>query len=132
MKYSAIIEVVQGDDMPLVRFQIKDKNTAAVGQELSSRFPETWAPVNLGGAVVYAQISSLGADTVIDQTTLGIIDSANGKVQMNIGNLEFIKTVGVYEVEVTVVYGGSQQTVYDRFKFDVRKRISDIIVPETP
>ena len=120
---ASTIRLVQGDDLPLVSFTIRDANRAVDGQELDKKDSDTWRPVNLTGAIVSAVVSASGSNAQIDAVAAHVLDAAAGEVILYLHDCVFINKAGRYDCEVTVVFSKGQQTVYDVLVFDVRERV---------
>ena len=118
----ASVKLVQGDSLQGVSFVIKDSKKAAPGSEVDARDSSTWAVVSLVGAVVSATASLSGDSAVFDTIPCVVANAAQGSVILCFKDTLVATTVGDYEVEVTVTYSGSQQTVYDFIPISVRAR----------
>lgn len=127
MAYSAVIKMVIEDDLPAITYQIKDENTAAVGEYLDARDSDTWAAVDLTDAVVTVDVREQGSDDVIETLPVTLIDIPSGLVMLIIASAEFPNTEGSYELETRVIRGGLQQTVYDMMLVRVRPRVKSLL-----
>lgn len=119
---AAAIKLVQGDSLPGVKFTIKDSKKAAQGQELDGRDSDTWAVVSLDGATVVATASLRGSNVVFDNIPCVVANPSQGVVILYFKDTLVASTEGDYDIEVTVVYSGNQQTVYDFIPVSVRAR----------
>ena len=118
----ASVKLVQGDSLPGVKFIIRDKNTPALGQELDPKDPSTWLVVSLVGAVVSATASVAGSLDILGPVTCVVASPSKGEVVLSFKDSAVVSSPGEYEVEVTVTYTGSRQTVYNLIPVSVRAR----------
>ena len=123
MAYSATIKMVMEDDLPVVSYQIRDKNSAEVGKVLDPRDPNTWRAQDLTGHTAHVDIRAKGSKTVLETINLVITAPSIGEVVLTFQNADFIKTAGEYEAETVTSDGTLQQTVYDFMAISVRSRI---------
>ncbi len=123
MSYAATIYIVQGDNLPGIQANIRDKNTGVGGGFLDKKDPETWEYVDLSDATVSAAIREVGSDTVIDTIPLTVVEPSKGTVLLSMASTNFQGTDGSYELEATLTFSSSgQQTVYDFLRLEVRSR----------
>ena len=120
---STTIKLVQGDDLPGVTMTIRDSNLAVEGSDLDRKDSNTWRPVDLTGSYLSAAVTRVGENTRIDRPFLAMVDAAKGKIVMHLSDCTFMENPGEYECEITISFGGGQQTVYDRLTIEVRERI---------
>lgn len=120
---ASTIRLVQGDDLPGISFFIRDSSRAANGKVLDKKDPDSWRPVNLTGASVLAAISKGGANKQIDTADVVLITPEAGEVLINLNDCTFLDEPGQYDCEISVVFSGGRQTVYDVLSLDVRERI---------
>lgn len=118
----ASIKLVQGDSFSGVKFVIKDSKKAAQGAELDPRDSSTWAVVSLVGASVSATASLAGDTAVFDNIPCVVTNADSGSVVLYFKDTLVAANVGDYEIEVTVSYADTQQTVYDFIPVSVRVR----------
>lgn len=123
---ASTIRLVQGDDLPGIMLVIRDARTAAAGQELDKKDPTTWAPVNLTGCVVSAQVSRLGDTVGLEAIPCFVSQAVSGQVLITLQQAVFIQDAGLYQIEITVDFPQGQQTVYDMLQLDVRERIRNV------
>jgi len=121
MAYFQTVNLVAGDTLPELTFELKDSNTAVnENTELDPEDSSTWAPLtNLSGATAKLRIRELGSTTVKSTLTC-LVDAANSKASTNFpqGTLD---GAGTYEGELEITFaGGGVQTVYDLVKLKVR------------
>ena len=116
------VKLVQGDSLPGVKFTIRDRNTPAEGQELDPKDPATWLVVSLAGATVSATASVVGSADILCPVTCVVASSAKGEVILSFRGSLVVAKAGEYEVEVTVNFAGSRQTVYNLIPVSVRAR----------
>lgn len=120
---STTIKLVQGDDLPGVTMTIRDSNLAVEGSDLDRKDTSTWRPVDLTGSYLSALVTRVGESVGIDRPFVAPVDASKGKIVLHISDCTFMENPGEYECEITVAFGGGQQTVYDRLTFEVRERI---------
>lgn len=125
MAYSDTVEMVTGDTLPDLNFNLKDSSTAATGKSLDPFDSDTWAPLALTGAVVKLRIRPVGSTTLTATIDCEAIDLATGQVRARFINDAF-QTAGTYEGELEISYPGDgagtgTQTVVDLIKFKVRE-----------
>lgn len=118
-----VIKLVQSDDLPGISFCIRDSSRAANGTSLDKKDPSTWCPVNLTEASVIATISRAGVNKQIDTARVVVITPEAGEVLINLNDCTFLDEPGQYDCEVSVVFSGGRQTVYDVLALDVRERV---------
>jgi hypothetical protein len=123
MAYSATIKMVMEDDLPAIGYQIRDKNSAAVGKVLDPRDSDTWKPLDITGATIIVDVRAKGGSEVIETLNLTILDPTIGTVLLSIVDAIFVNTAGDYELETVVTITGLQQTVYDYMLIKLRSRI---------
>lgn len=121
MAYFQTVNLVAGDTLPELTFELKDSNTAVDSNtELNPEDSSTWAPLtNLSGATAKLRIRELGSTTV-KATLTCLVNASDSKVATNFpaGTLD---TAGTYEGELEITYaGGGVQTLYDLVKLKVR------------
>lgn len=119
MSYSATIPLVEGDTLPVLYLNLKDSNSAAVGQILDESDPNTWQPIDLTGATVRLKIREVGSTTIKTTITGSVTDAVNGRVAFQ-WNSQALNAAGVYEAEIEMENGSGIQTVYDLIKLRVR------------
>ncbi len=120
MAYSDTINLVVGDTLPELVFNLKDSNAAAAGKVLDETDSTTWGAINVTGATVRLRIRKLGTTTVLSTLTCTVTDGSNGAVATNFpaGTLA---TSGTFEGEIEITFSnGNVQTVYDLIKLKVR------------
>lgn len=121
MAYFQTVNLVAGDTLPELTFELKDSNTAVDSStELNPEDSSTWAPLtNLSGATAKLRIRELGSTTV-KATLTCLVNASESKVATNFpaGTLD---SAGTYEGELEITYaGGGIQTIYDLVKLKVR------------
>jgi hypothetical protein len=119
MSYSATIPLVEGDTLPVLYLNLKDSNSAAVGQSLDESDPNTWQAIDLTGATVRLKIREVGSTTIKTTITGSVTDAVNGRVAFQ-WNSQALDAAGVYEAEIEMQNGSGIQTVYDLIKLRVR------------
>ena len=119
MSYSATIPLVEGDTLPVLYLNLKDSNSAAVGQILDESDPNTWQPIDLTGATVRLKIREVGSTTIKTTITGSVTDAVNGRVAFQ-WNSQALNAAGVYEAEIEMENSSGIQTVYDLIKLRVR------------
>ena len=119
MSYSATIPLVEGDTLPVLYLNLKDSNSAAVGQILDESDPNTWQAIDLTGATVRLKIREVGSTTIKTTITGSVTDAVNGRVAFQ-WNSQALDAAGVYEAEMEMQNGSGIQTVYDLIKLRVR------------
>tara|TARA_R100001443_G_scaffold36424_1_gene50246 strand:- start:854 stop:1228 length:375 start_codon:yes stop_codon:yes gene_type:complete len=120
MAYSDTINLVVGDTLPELVFNLKDSNAAATGQVLDETDSNTWGAINVTGATVKLRIRKLGTTTVLSTLTCTVTDGSSGAVATNFpaGTLT---ASGTFEGEIEITFSnGNVQTVYDLIKLKVR------------
>lgn len=120
------IKLVQSDDLPGITFIIRDAHKAVAGQELDKKDSDTWAPVDLTGCLVTALVSAQDSTVALESLPCFLSRPAVGEVLITLGEATFIANAGEYQVEVTVLFVGGQQTVYDMLRLDVRERVQNV------
>lgn len=123
MSVSSKIKFVQGDTLPAISAIISDRNSGRPGEYFDKSDPDTWAPIDLTGANVEAQICDEDG-TVTDTFTVTIIEPVAGAVSIDLSLAPVMAAhPGKYKLEATVRFpGGAQQTVFDWLQIDVRQR----------
>lgn len=116
------VKLVQGDSLPGVKFTIRDRNTPAAGQELDPKDSSTWLVVSLAGATVSATASVVGSTDILCPVTCVVASPVKGEVILSFKDSLVVDKAGEYEVEVTVDFAGSRQTVYNLIPVSVRAR----------
>ena len=119
MSYSATIPLVEGDTLPVLYLNLKDSNSAAVGQILDESDPNTWQPINLANSTVRLKIREVGSTTIKTTITGSVTDAVNGRVAFQ-WNSQALNAAGVYEAEIEMENSSGIQTVYDLIKLRVR------------
>jgi len=123
MAYYKPINLVKGDDLPLLQITLRDSNEAATGQVLSLTNPLTWKPIDLTD-ITHVRLKYRKIGTAVPLITiLGTRQTpfANGVVTIAWGLTDLDGTSGDYEGEIELTYtGGKVLTISDMFKFIVR------------
>lgn len=120
MAYSETINLVVGDTLPELTFNLKDANSAAAGKTLDAEDSTTWSPIDVSGATVRLRLRKIGSTTLSSTLTCTITNGANGSVATNFpaGTLS---ESGTFEGEIEITFSnGNIQTVYDLIKLKVR------------
>jgi len=123
VQYYPTIELVAGDNQPVLNITLKDSNTALSGQTLDANNHATWALIDLSGAShVKMKFRKIDSTTIIETITCSVVSPAsNGNVTMTWSNTTLSGASGMYEGEITITYNdGRIQTVRDLLKFDIR------------
>lgn len=126
MAIGGTVLFVQGDDLPTITLNLRDRNTPLSGRVLDASDPDTWAPLQLEGATIKAEVRAKGDTEIVDVISAEIIDRPTARIRLLIPiGAAFTVASGDYEVELTITYDyGSQQTVYDWLLFKVRARFA--------
>ena len=126
MAIGGTVLFVQGDDLPTITLSLRDRNTPAPGRVLDPSDSDTWAPLQLEGATIKADVRAKGGTEIVDVISAEIIDRPTARIRLLIPTgASFTAASGDYEVELTITYDyGSQQTVYDWLLFKVRARFA--------
>jgi hypothetical protein len=109
-RYSHTVELVTGDNLPVLQFTLKDA--------------ETDTAINLLSASAILRVRPVGSSTPTGAITCVITDPGNGVITATFG-ADFFPVAGTYEAEVEVTFpGGSVQTVYEFVRLKVRSQIA--------
>tara|TARA_R110002124_G_scaffold263784_2_gene430251 strand:+ start:8808 stop:9188 length:381 start_codon:yes stop_codon:yes gene_type:complete len=125
MAYYKPINLVKGDDLPLLVITLRDSNVAASGKILSLTNPETWEPLDLTNMstikMKFRKIDGTGTTHTITCTkNLPYID---GVIVVAWGLTTLDGEAGDYEGEIEITFvGGKVLTIADKFKFLVREQ----------
>lgn len=104
------IKLVQGDNLPLVRFTLKHANGL---------------PMDVSGAVVQMFFRAKGSKTVLYTLTPTMPNGGyDGMLVFNFSSNLVNITSGYYEGEIQINYSGSIQTVYDTLQFQIREQFA--------
>ena len=116
------IKLVRGDTLPQLTMTLRDSNTAADGATLDKDDPDTWAPIDLTGAVIRMKLRAEGAATVKESIPMYVQgDPQNGVVFMG-WTATALDTAGKFTGEIEITYGGSSIiTVFKQLSFIVRE-----------
>ena len=123
VQYSPTIELVAGDNQPVLNITLKDSSTALSGQTLDANNHATWALTNLTNTShVKMKFRKIDTTTIIETITCSVVSPpTNGNVTMTWSNTTLAGASGMYEGEITITYtDGRIQTVRDLLKFDIR------------
>ena len=105
------IYLVQGDTGPDIRFTLRDSNTGDPAD------PDSWDPIDLSPAntTVLAKYKRPEDSTLLDSVAAAIVgDGTEGKVTVVPSSTVMNDEIGVIEIELTIDYDGSPQTVQDK------------------
>lgn len=119
MAYSSTIKLVTNDSLPEMLLTLKNKNEAAVGQELDENDPNTWKPIDLIGATLKMYVREIDTTSILSTLTGIVLEAANGVAAFSFIGNEFT-AAGVYEGEIEITFTNGVQTIYDLIKFKVR------------
>ena len=123
MAYYKPINLVKGDDLPLLEIVLRNSNVAAVGTTLNLTDPTTWQPIDLTN-VTTVKFKFRKIDTTILLATINCTRASpytDGKIIMNWGLTTLDDGFGDYEGEIEITYDdGKVLTVPDKFKFIIR------------
>jgi hypothetical protein len=109
-RYSHTVELVTGDNLPILQFVVKDA--------------ETDTAVNLISAAAILRVRAVGSTTPTGAVNCTITDPGNGVITATFG-ADFFPVAGMYEAEVEITFpGGSIQTVYEFIRLKVRSQIA--------
>lgn len=120
MAYSQTINLVTGDTLPELVFTIRDSRSAAPGKTLDENDSNTWAPIDVTGAMVRLRLREIGSTTVKSTLLCTVTDGQAGKVATDFpaGTLD---KAGTFEGELEIIFNtGGIQTVHDLIKLKVR------------
>ena len=123
MAYYKPIDLVKGDDLPLLNTTLRDSNDADTGKVLSITDPSTWKPLDLTTmTAVVMKFRKIDTTTpVITITCSRLLPYIDGVIQMAWGTTTLDGTAGDYEGEIEITYNnGKVLTISDKFKFIVR------------
>tara|TARA_R110000803_G_scaffold189457_1_gene251942 strand:+ start:5150 stop:5530 length:381 start_codon:yes stop_codon:yes gene_type:complete len=123
MAYYKPINLVKGDDLPLLEITLRNSNEAVAGTVLSLTDPTTWNPLDLTDmTAVVMKFRAIGSTaTPISISCVRQTPYADGKILMAWGATTLDGVAGDYEGEIEITYnGGSVLTIADKFKFIVR------------
>lgn len=123
MAYYQPINLVKGDDLPLLEITLRDSNIAATGEVLTLTNPESWKPIDLTNInTVFMKFRRIdGTGTLHTLACTKQLPYINGKVLLAWGLTTLDGSAGDYEGEIEMVFiGGKVLTIADKFKFIVR------------
>lgn len=125
MAYYKPINLVKGDDLPMLQITLRDSNVAASGKVLKLTDPTSWRPIDLVDlTAVVMKFKKIGTSSPVHSLTctrqLPYID---GLVIMNWGLTTLDGDTGDYEGEIEMTFtSGKVLTIADKFKFIVREQ----------
>ena len=123
MAYYKPIDLVKGDDLPLLNITLRDSNQADTGKTLSLTDPSTWKPLDITTVTaIVMKFRKIGTTApVTTLTCTRLLPYVDGVIQMAWGTATLDGTIGDYEGEIEITYNnGKVLTISDRFKFIVR------------
>ena len=123
MAYYKPIDLVKGDDLPLLNITLRDSNDADTGKVLSLVDPSTWKPLDLTTmTAVVMKFRKIGTTSpLITITCSRLLPFVDGVIQMAWGTTSLDGGIGDYEGEIEITYNnGKVLTISDKFKFIVR------------
>lgn len=109
-----LIKLVQGDQLPALRFTLKDSSLGVPCK------PSTWPALDLTGADVTIRVINRATRAVVGNLDVYIEDAANGT-----GYAEWADTLvdaGEFDAEISISFGGKALTVYDKIPVHVREK----------
>ena len=123
MAYYKPIDLVKGDDLPLLNITLRDSNDPDTGKVLSLTDPSTWKPLDLTTmTAVVMKFRKIGTTTpLITITCSRLLPYVDGVIQMAWGTTSLDGAIGDYEGEIEITYNNAKVlTIADKFKFIVR------------
>jgi len=123
MAYYKPIDLVKGDDLPLLNITLRDSNDADTGKVLSLVDPSTWKPLDLTTmTAVVMKFRKIGTTSpLITISCTRLVPFVDGVIQMAWGTTSLDGESGDYEGEIEITYNnGKVLTIADKFKFIVR------------
>jgi len=123
MAYYKPIDLVKGDDLPLLNITLRDSNDPDTGKVLSLTDPSTWKPLDLTSmTAVVMKFRKIGTTTpLITITCSRLLPYVDGVIQMSWGTTSLDGAIGDYEGEIEITYNNAKVlTIADKFKFIVR------------
>ena len=125
MAYYKPINLVKGDDLPLLEITLRDSNEADTGKVLSLTNPDTWKPMDLSNVntvhMKFRRIDQTGTThnlSCTKQTPL-----SGGVILLSWGLTTLDGSAGDYEGEIELVFNNNRVlTIADKFKFIVREQ----------
>ena len=125
MAYYKPIDLVKGDDLPLMVITLRDSNVQATGKILSLTDPETWEPLDLTNmSTIKMKFKKIGTTTPVHTITCTKnLPYTDGVIVMAWGLTTLDGEAGDYEGEIEITFvGGKILTIADKFKFIVREQ----------
>lgn len=110
-----LIKLVQGDQLPALRFTLKDPS---LGQPCK---PATWPALDLTGATVSIRLLDRSTQASVGDLDVFVDDPANGAGYAEWGTT--LANAGEYEAEITADFAGKRLTVYETIPVHVRERV---------
>tara|TARA_R110000796_G_scaffold53656_4_gene125953 strand:- start:2578 stop:2958 length:381 start_codon:yes stop_codon:yes gene_type:complete len=123
MAYYKPINLVKGDDLPLLEITLRDSNEPVAGTVLSLTDPTTWKPLDLTTMTnVRMKFRKIGTTTPVHTITASrLLPYIDGVVSMAWALTTLDGEAGDYEGEIEITYANAKVlTIADKFKFIVR------------
>ena len=125
MAYYKPINLVKGDDLPLLQITLRDSNEADTGKVLSLTNPDTWKPIDLNNVntvvMKFRRVDQTGVTVSIACAKQAPF--ANGVILLSWGLTTLDGSAGDYEGEIEMVFNNNRVlTIADKFKFIVREQ----------
>lgn len=103
----ATIDMVAGDNLPLVALSLTDQSSGAA--------------IDVSSAVVILQFRVQGTSGGVVIPVTPIATGTDGRVSFSFPGTVSSVPAGIYEGQIVITFlGGAKQTVYDTIKFRIR------------